>query len=58
MWHFFRRFFFSHYGESGSFTPAQFFQLRRRRLSDLICENTAVEVREGKKRGKPTLILP
>lgn len=40
----FCRFFFSHYGESGSFTQEQFDQLRYRRLSDLICENTDVQV--------------
>ncbi len=37
------RFFFTHRDQTGSFTPAQLSNLRRRTLRDVICENTAVE---------------
>jgi peroxidase len=41
------RFFFTHGGQSGSFTPAQLRQLRGRTMRDIICSNSNIkEVRE------------
>ncbi|XP_023243050.1 peroxidase-like [Centruroides sculpturatus] len=36
------RFYFEHYGQSGSFTPGQLAEIRKTTLAKIICANTAV----------------
>jgi len=41
------RFFFTHKDQTGSFTPAQLEEIRKRRLSDILCENTGIAMMRG-----------
>jgi len=41
------RFFFTHKDQTGSFTPTQLEEIRKRRLSDILCENTGISRMRG-----------